>query len=181
MTVEEIKKAIEEGKTVHWSSEAYTVIKDKINQYLIICTQNKYCIGLTHQDGTTMNGKEEDFYIAGEEQQQTIKESKAEINKLLSEGKEPYEIFCLDSSNGVYMSEKIQNFAIECGWTGYYKDEETIIKYNNLTFQQIEDGDYENAYDDAEEFLNDNIAPEGYYFGSNEDTGNYGFWKTEND
>jgi len=63
MTLQEIKTAIEEGKKVHWSSSIYNVIKDNIGQYLIICTQNQHCIGLTRGDGKTMNGKEEDFYI----------------------------------------------------------------------------------------------------------------------
>ncbi len=63
MTLQEIKTAIEEGKKVHWSNSLYDVIRDNIGQYLIICSSNKYCIGLTHTDGTTMNGNEEDFYI----------------------------------------------------------------------------------------------------------------------
>jgi hypothetical protein len=62
MTVQEIKTAVDNGKTVHWSNELYTVIKDKIGQYLIVCT-NGYCIGLTWMDNTTLNGKEQDFYI----------------------------------------------------------------------------------------------------------------------
>jgi plasmid maintenance system killer protein len=63
MTLQEIKQAIAEGKTVHWSNELYTVIKDSKDQYLIKCN-NDYCIGLTWQDETTMNGEEQDFYTA---------------------------------------------------------------------------------------------------------------------
>lgn len=61
MTLEEIKKAVDEGKTVYWSDEAYKVIKDDIGQYFIkyICGD---LIGLTRRDGVTLNGKEEEFY-----------------------------------------------------------------------------------------------------------------------
>lgn len=61
MTVSEIKKAIEEGKKVFWCNELYKVIKDTKGQYLIKC--NDHCIGLTYNDGVTLNGKEEQFFI----------------------------------------------------------------------------------------------------------------------
>jgi len=64
MTVEEIKKAVDEGKTVYWSSEIYPVIKDRIGQYLINCTISTMCIGLTWLDGVTLNGTEDEFFIA---------------------------------------------------------------------------------------------------------------------
>lgn len=64
MTLEEIKAAVAHGKTVHWSNEYYTVICDKHNQWMIK-GQNGHCIGLTWADGETMNGKPEEFYIAG--------------------------------------------------------------------------------------------------------------------
>ena len=64
MTLQEIKTAINEGKRVFWKSEGYQVIKDSINQYLIKCGYNNHCIGLTWRDGVTMNGNEEDFFVA---------------------------------------------------------------------------------------------------------------------
>lgn len=64
MTLEEIKNAVDDGKTVHWSSTLYKVIKDNLNEYLIKCTSNGFCIGLTWTDGKTLNGKEEQFFIA---------------------------------------------------------------------------------------------------------------------
>ena len=64
MTLQEIKTAINEGKQVFWKSVGYQVIKDSINQYLIKCNYNDYCIGLTWKDAVTMNGEEEDFFIA---------------------------------------------------------------------------------------------------------------------
>lgn len=65
MTLEQIKAAVDAGKTVHSVNSLYTVIKDKLGRYLIVCSYNNYCIGLTHQDGITMNGTPETFYIAG--------------------------------------------------------------------------------------------------------------------
>ena len=64
MNLQEIKQAIAEGKTVYCGNSAYKVIKDKIGQYLIVCSLNQYTIGLTWRDGTTLNDKEENFYIA---------------------------------------------------------------------------------------------------------------------
>jgi hypothetical protein len=62
MTLTEIKEAVESGKRVYWSHSGYEVIKDRIGQWLIVCRFNSDCIGLTWQDGVTMNGKESDFY-----------------------------------------------------------------------------------------------------------------------
>jgi hypothetical protein len=63
MTLDEIKASVAFGLRVWWKSNIYRVIKDDIGQWLIKCTINDYCIGLTWVDGVTMNGKPEDFYI----------------------------------------------------------------------------------------------------------------------
>lgn len=62
MTLAQIKKAVNAGKTVHWSNDAYKVIKDNRGQYLIMHS-NGSGIGLTWADDKTLNGKEKDFYI----------------------------------------------------------------------------------------------------------------------
>jgi hypothetical protein len=65
MNLAQIKKAVDAGKTVYWSSTAYTVIRDSTGHYLIAFDRdgrNANFIGLTHQDGTTMNGEERDFF-----------------------------------------------------------------------------------------------------------------------
>jgi hypothetical protein len=62
MTLEEIKEAVEAGKKVHWASTLYDVVKGP-HDWFIICNANQHAIGLTHRDGVTMNGKEEDFFI----------------------------------------------------------------------------------------------------------------------
>lgn len=63
MTLKQIKDALNDGLTVCWSHDGYQVVKDSFNQYLIKCLNNGHCIGLTHQDGLTMNGKESQFFI----------------------------------------------------------------------------------------------------------------------
>lgn len=62
MNLQQIKQAIAEGKKVHWANNSYEVIKDKIGQYLIVHERGN-CIGLTWQDGVTLNGEEKDFFI----------------------------------------------------------------------------------------------------------------------
>lgn len=64
MNLKQIKQAIADGQIVHWGNDGYRVIKDSIDQYMIQCTSNNHCIGLTWLDGTTLNGKESEFYIA---------------------------------------------------------------------------------------------------------------------
>ena len=64
MTLTEIKQAVEQGKKVHWSSEIYQVVKDGFGQWFIHCQLNDHYIGLTWKNGKTMNGNEEDFFIA---------------------------------------------------------------------------------------------------------------------
>lgn len=65
MTLDQIKQAVQQGKTVHWSNESYIVVKDNHNQWLIVyCASTKAdAIGLTWRDGVTLNGKEDDFYV----------------------------------------------------------------------------------------------------------------------
>lgn len=62
MTLEEIKAAVDAGKTVHWKNEGYVVVKGK-HGYLIVFTHNDHATGLTHRDGVTMNEREEDFFL----------------------------------------------------------------------------------------------------------------------
>lgn len=64
MTLSEIKKAVESGKTVYWKNPSYEVVKQQNGEWVIKCTlNNNYIIGLTWTDGETMNGKPEDFLI----------------------------------------------------------------------------------------------------------------------
>lgn len=63
MNLEEIKAAIVAGKTVRWKNNSYEVRKTVKGEFVIGCTFNNHCIGLTWTDGVTLNGNEKDFYI----------------------------------------------------------------------------------------------------------------------
>ena len=70
MTLEEIKAAVLAGNLVHWANSLYEVrYAPKIDKFQIVCVDNTYwdhsIIGLTHKDGVTLNGKEDEFYISG--------------------------------------------------------------------------------------------------------------------
>lgn len=60
-SIQEIKDAVNTGKTVYADSALYKVIKDKNNNYLIKASTG-YCIGLHGQEGTAyenvLNAKE---------------------------------------------------------------------------------------------------------------------------
>ncbi len=64
MTLEEIKAAVDAGKTVYSGNPGYQVKKDKFGRYNIVCSFNGYTVGLAGKRG--LNGKAEDFYVAGE-------------------------------------------------------------------------------------------------------------------
>lgn len=71
MNLDEIKKALAEGKRVFYANISYEVLHDTSNgcdQYLIAYHHggsDANYIGLTWRDGVTMNGKPEDFFILG--------------------------------------------------------------------------------------------------------------------
>ena len=62
MNLDEIKAAVEDGQTVHWANDGYTVVKDELGQWFILYIDGD-AIGLTWRDGTTLNGKPEEFYV----------------------------------------------------------------------------------------------------------------------
>ena len=63
MTLDEIKSAVEAGHVVHWHNSAYKVVKDDLGQWMVKCTDNGHCIGLTARDGVTMNGEPNEFFV----------------------------------------------------------------------------------------------------------------------
>lgn len=62
MTIEEIKKAIENNQKVYWSHRGYEVIRDNFGEYFIKCLENNRCIRLTDISGQCLNGDESDFF-----------------------------------------------------------------------------------------------------------------------
>jgi hypothetical protein len=63
MSLEAIKAAVSAGRTVHYQSRLYVVEHDSVGQWLIRCTANDSCIGLTWRDGVTLNGDPWHFFI----------------------------------------------------------------------------------------------------------------------
>jgi len=63
MTLDEIKTAVDQGLKVNQHHAGYEVIRSKFGEYLIHWVGSEWYIGLTWQDGQTMNGKEEEFFI----------------------------------------------------------------------------------------------------------------------
>jgi hypothetical protein len=62
MTLPEIQSAVNAGRRVFWKHRGYEVIKDNLGQWMVKCHLNSYCWGLTWANGTTMNGKPDDFF-----------------------------------------------------------------------------------------------------------------------
>ena len=61
MNLKEIIQAVVAGKTVHWGNIGYTVVRDKLGQFLIVHHQGS-CVGLTNGDGV-LDENESDFFI----------------------------------------------------------------------------------------------------------------------
>lgn len=61
MTVEEIKKAVQEGRSVYWNNFGYRVICDSIGQWLVVYVTG-YCWGLTNHKGD-LAGEEKDYFV----------------------------------------------------------------------------------------------------------------------
>ena len=64
MNINDIKTAVDAGKTMHWVNTGYVVRKDCLGQYLIVYLPNGSAIGLTNRAGTQLNGVEGEFFIA---------------------------------------------------------------------------------------------------------------------
>ena len=62
MTLEQIKAAVESGKSVYYKSLSYQVKKSKSGRFDIVCEFNDFRMGLTWSNGRTVNGKPEDFF-----------------------------------------------------------------------------------------------------------------------
>ena len=62
-SIDEIKKAVDNGITVFVNSACYRVIKSN-DDYLVKCNSTNRCVGLTHTDGKTTDFKLEKFFTA---------------------------------------------------------------------------------------------------------------------
>lgn len=61
MKIDDIKTAAASGQAVHWKNTGYSVICDKLGQWLIVHHRGS-CIGLCGSGGQ-LNGQESDFFI----------------------------------------------------------------------------------------------------------------------
>ena len=70
MNLQQIKTAVDAGRTVHWSNTGYIVIKDKCGKYHIKYLPNGCTTELHGQARTkfenVLNGRPDDFFIAEE-------------------------------------------------------------------------------------------------------------------
>lgn len=62
MTLPEIQSAVQSGHRVFWGNERYEVFHDAATGDWRIKCDNGHIIGLTWQDGVTLNGRPEQFY-----------------------------------------------------------------------------------------------------------------------
>lgn len=63
MKLEEIKKAVDAGKTVHWCNTGYEVLKDCYSNYYIVYTLNDSAVGLCRRDNGKLIEDEIDFFL----------------------------------------------------------------------------------------------------------------------
>lgn len=61
-TIQEIKTAVDQGKTVHWLDKRYKVVKAN-GDYIIKSEFNGLWIGSINVLGDKLNGLEKDFFI----------------------------------------------------------------------------------------------------------------------
>lgn len=60
----EIIRAVDEGLRVCWQCPAYEVIRgSRAHEYYIKSQGTGHCISLLQSDRSTLNGREEDFYV----------------------------------------------------------------------------------------------------------------------
>lgn len=99
---------------------------------------------------------------------------KKEIFEKLKNVSESHELFYISSSRGSKeIGNIIQKTAIDYKWKGLSGNSK-VTKYISESPE-----DFENATEEAEEYLNKNLAPDGYYFGYNEDSGDFGLWRLD--
>lgn len=62
LTAGQIIELLYQGFRVYWKTKAYEVKRDHLGQYNIVSWYHNSTIGLTHQDGVTLNGKPDEFF-----------------------------------------------------------------------------------------------------------------------
>lgn len=69
MNISQIKQAIQQGKTVHWKSQAYSMQMDKRGLLQIKCTNGhvQYATTPNEKGEESLNDDESSFYVLGVE------------------------------------------------------------------------------------------------------------------
>lgn len=80
----------------------------------------------------------------------------------------------VDGSNGIYMSERIQEIANEYGWG------REVVGCGGIFSEYETEGDDIQAAEEATEFMQQ-FAPEGYCFGWHPDWGDWGMYSNESE
>lgn len=62
-TLKQITDAVDRGEEVYWKNNAYQLIKDNSDQYLIKCCINNDVASLYWVDGSSSSYNPKDFYI----------------------------------------------------------------------------------------------------------------------
>ena len=83
--------------------------------------------------------------------------------------------------NGIYIGEVVQSLANDYGWQ--YSPQFAMVKFDDCNMDtegrtEIYDEVYTWAWDEAEEYLNTNIAEDNHYYGSHPmaGCGCWGYW-----
>ena len=84
MTLKEIKEKVDAGFRVCWATPAYEVVHDEVDQWLIWCVNNDSYTGLTHSNGITMNGSEDQFFVDETVTQDEVKAALALAQRTLN-------------------------------------------------------------------------------------------------
>lgn len=92
-----------------------------------------------------------------------------------------------DSHWGIYQTPMTVQLALNLGWEPSDRaDLDLIVSRANhmMGMSVIEEWEHdilEEAYNEAEEWINDNCVPEGYWFGHHSDLGDIGVWEIEDE
>ena len=127
MNLEQIKKAIEMGERVYWEHTGYEVLKDSVNKYFIK-HYDGHIIGLVWDDGVTINGKEDDFFIWYEREVVTEKLVSHEIAAIMRMG---------EQNDFAYLSNILRG--------------EGFTQYGDMTIQELNDEWHELVLFDIDE------------------------------
>jgi len=89
----------------------------------------------------------------------------------------------IDSHWGHYQSQRIIELAQVLEWPDRDSEEtgRLLEKYPDLDQESNEPEIWQEIVDDAEQYINDNHVPDGYWFGHHPDIGDIGVWEFDDE